>query len=96
MGRRSLLRELAMIQNCRCNFRNEIDRSDELDDQNIVINDVDDGMMPEVGDSRRALVESIASRYGRGESERFSWTSSSLFDDRSEPLDDSYDDDDTT
>ncbi len=29
---RSLLRELAMIWNCRCNYQNEIDRGDELDD----------------------------------------------------------------
>ena len=32
LGRCSLLRELAMIRNCRCNFRNKIDQSDELDD----------------------------------------------------------------
>jgi hypothetical protein len=32
LGRRLLLRELAMIRNCRCNYRNVIDQSDELDD----------------------------------------------------------------
>ncbi len=32
LWRRSLLRELAMIRNCRCNYQNEIDRGDELDD----------------------------------------------------------------
>ena len=84
------------LRNCHCNYRNEIDQSNELDDLKIVINVIDDGMTPELGDSRQALVESIASRYGQGELERFSWTSSSLFDDRSEPLDDSYDVDNTT
>ena len=78
------------LRNCHCNYRNEIDQSNELDDLKIVINVIDDGMTPELGDSRQALVESIASRYGQGELERFSWTSSSLFDDRSEPLNDSY------
>ena len=61
-----------------------------------MIDIVDDGMTPELGDSQRALVESIASRYGQGELERFSWTSSSLFDDWSETLDDTYDVDNTT
>ena len=32
LGRRSLLRELAMIRNCRCNYQNVIDQSDELND----------------------------------------------------------------
>ena len=96
LGRRSLLRELAMYPKLLLQL-SERDRSERQArrSKKIVINVVDDGMMPELGDSCRALVESIPSRYGRGESERFSWTSSSLFDDRSEPLDDSFDVDDT-